>query len=198
MRAARYPWRPAEPTVALFAQNALRLTGQSGDRAILTQYFGSVGHPASQPGQATAPAPEGLSDSGRLVYALLTTTDPSAVDALLTQLSPAQLAEITALSPSVGIERLQARLFIMHDTSDPYVPVTESYRLDAAVRDPNEKYYAHFAFFQHVRPAPAALDRITLLRESASGCARGTCTGRLWGMKGVCEVGVSTGSHGMS
>lgn len=153
-----YAWQPADQTVAVFAQNVLQLTGDPGERARLVAHF------AGAPGASGGP-PEGLSADGQLAYALLTTTGPAAVDGLLARLSPEQRATLAALSPSTAIEQLKAQLYIMHDTSDPYVPVTESYALAAARPDPSQTHYVHFELFKHVRPTAQAVDRVTLVQE---------------------------------
>ena len=52
----------------------------------------------------------------------------------------------------------------MHDVSDPYVPITESYRLADTITDPDKKVYAEFVLFDHVRPR-RALDKVALIGE---------------------------------
>lgn len=153
-----YPWQPDRQTIALFAQNVLLFTDDPTDRAILTQHF-------LQNGEDSGQSPEGLTLFGSLVYALLTTTYPPMVDALLAQITPDKLAQAAMISPSAGIERLKAKVFIMHDVSDPFVPVTESYRLADAITDPGQKVYAQFVLFDHVRPTQS-LSRLTLAQEA--------------------------------
>lgn len=148
-----YPWQPSEQTVALYTQNVLGYLDNADDQAILKQYF--TGGTAEL---------EYLTPGGRLAYGLLTSTDAQEVDALLAQIPPQYQNKIASVSPSAGIGRLQAKVFIMHDISDPYVPVTESYRLANAIFDPGQKVQAEFVLFEHVRPN-RALDRLTLFRE---------------------------------
>ena len=136
-----YPWQPHRQTVELFAQNLLLFVDDPADRTMLTQHF--------QDGAEGDRPPETTSVFAPIAYGLLTTTEPGAVDALMAQIPAEQLARAAALSPSAGIERLKAQVFIMHDASDPFVPVTESYRLAEAI---NGEVYAQFALFDHVRP----------------------------------------------
>lgn len=152
-----YPWQPADQTVELFAQNVL-LHLAAGDQALLKQHYQNP-NPAAQ-------APAGLSPIGRIAFSLLTARGPSEVDALIAQLPPETLLKMAAVSPSTGMARLKARIYIMHDVSDPYVPLTESYRLADAISDPNQVVRAEFVLFDHVRPSHT-VDQITLLAEGA-------------------------------
>ena len=69
------------------------------------------------------------------------------VDLVVAELSPATAAFFQAISPSAGIENLEARVLIMHDTADRLVPSEESRRL-AAVLDEENVYHTEFSFFQ--------------------------------------------------
>ncbi|MSQ33489.1 MAG: hypothetical protein EXR60_03615 [Dehalococcoidia bacterium] len=57
-----------------------------------------------------------------------------------------------ALSPSLQLHRLRARLFLMHDRSDSYVPYTESRRLAEGAVGARLVRHSEFALFQHVTP----------------------------------------------
>jgi len=151
-----YPWEPAQQTVELFAQNLLFLSNPE-DREILRKYF--------QTAKDDQPTPTGLSPLGKTIFAILTTTDPTTVDSLLMQFPAEIITSMNALSPEAGISRLKAKVFIMHDISDPYVPITESYRLRDSITNPEQIVYAQFALFEHVRPT-RHLNKITLSKEA--------------------------------
>jgi len=148
-----YPWQPSEQTVALFAQNVLGYLENADDQTILMQHF------AGQPAELNR-----LTEEGKMAYDLLTMTQPHEMDALLAQLPQSYQNKIATISPGSNIEQLKAKVFIMHDSSDPYVPVVESYRLADAIADPDQKVQAEFVLFKHVRP-DTALDRLTAVRE---------------------------------
>jgi fermentation-respiration switch protein FrsA (DUF1100 family) len=141
----------------LYVQNVLSYVDNPADRAVLEQRF-------TDTKGVNLLKHDRLTPLGELAYALLTTTDPRAVDALIPQIPQDNQATLMSLSPSTGIDRLRAKIFIMHDFSDPFVPVTESYRLADALPNPGRKVYAQFELFEHVRPKHA-LDRATLVFE---------------------------------
>ena len=69
------------------------------------------------------------------------------VDEVVADLSPATATFFRDISPSTGIDNLEARVLIMHDTADKLVPPEESRRLAAAMDDENI-YHTEFSFFQ--------------------------------------------------
>lgn len=140
-----YPWQPAAPTVALFAQNVLLQVDDPRERTLLMERLQN--NPGGSEWSAT------LTSVGKVAYSLLTTTEVAEVDRLLTQIPADKMAQLATVSPSTRLNLLKAKVFIMHDVSDPYVPVTESYRLRDAIDDPSQKVYAQFELFSHVRPA---------------------------------------------
>ncbi len=63
--------------------------------------------------------------------------------------------EITGLekiSPSESINNFKARIFILHDKSDVYVPYLESAKLNEALPNEVNKTYLLVNLFQHVQP----------------------------------------------
>lgn len=136
-------WEPAQPSVELFARNVLLYVDDPLDRQLISDHFAS--------GAPLIPPPPNLSPRGSLAYQILTTSDPEHIDRLLAQLPTDISDRLDALSPSHVINRVKAPIFVMHDVSDPYVPVQESLSLADAV-DPDRLYYSQFAFFNHVRP----------------------------------------------
>lgn len=151
-----FPWQPAEQSVNLFVKNVLLYLNNTVDREILMVFY--------QNRDSNSSHPAGLSPLGEIAYELLTTSNTQAVDALLEQIPPEIQDQLDRISPKTGMSALRAKVFIMHDISDPYVPVTESYHLADAIQDPDRKVYAKFVLFEHVRPS-GVLDRVTLVRE---------------------------------
>jgi dienelactone hydrolase len=137
------PWKPAEPSLVLFARNVFLYIEDPHDRMVISDEF-------AKGGSVSIP-PAGLSEQGTFVYQLLTTSDPHQFDRLIEQLPSDLRNRLNALSPSQAIGHVLAPIYIMHDVSDPYVPVTESYHMAAAV-NPTQLHYTQFAFFNHVRP----------------------------------------------
>jgi len=136
-----HPWQPAQPTVAVFAQNVVSYVDDPAERTLLMKLIQEETNQPSQP----------LSPTGTLAYQILTTTDPATVDALLAQIPPDKQAQIAALSPSTNISNLKAKVFIMQDLSDPFIPVTETTLLANALED-DQKISTQFVLFDHIRP----------------------------------------------
>lgn len=155
-RGTTVSWQPAPATVMLVTQNILAQLPRAEDRVLLQRTFGA-GEPADE--TLASLTPEGLT-----AYRLLSTTESAAFDQVLAELPTAHKAYLVTLSPSRGIADLRARLFIMHDEDDPYIPVGESYRLAAAIVDPAQKQQATFRIFAHVRPRRMA-DQLILVQD---------------------------------
>ncbi len=149
-------WQPSPSTLMLVTQNVLELAPEPADGDLLRRIIVD-GDPADE----ILPA---LSPVGAISYQYLTTSDPQKIDDLLERLPGWYKDHLDALSPSNGMSNLHANIFIMHDHSDPYIPVAESYRLADAITDPEQKKQATFELFAHVRPH-TSLDGIILLRD---------------------------------
>ena len=92
-----------------------------------------------------------LDGKARLVYDLFTAPDPATVDALMARL-PADVRErLRDISPSTYVHDLRARIFVMHDVDDSFVPYVESRRFVAAL-PPDRRVYTEFSIFAHVEP----------------------------------------------
>ena len=84
---------------------------------------------------ADAPLPAGLSPGGAALLELLTNTTPERVPDLLARLPAPLRAEITALNPAEQpMNRLHARLLLLHGRGDTIIPYTESIALAESVR----------------------------------------------------------------
>jgi pimeloyl-ACP methyl ester carboxylesterase len=96
--------------------------------------------------------------------------DASARRALATgtleELSPAVRRRLDALSPDTVVNRLHARLLIVHGRDDPVVPFTESLRLAAAARALRPRVVIIGAI-AHVERQPAAARLVDLLKLAA-------------------------------
>lgn len=155
-RGHQVAWLPAAPTIALVTQNVLAQLAVPKDQALLQDFFirGGQGEELK----------DLLTPSGYLAYRLLTTTDQRTFEKLLAQAPAASRSYLAALSPRTRAADLHARIFIMHDESDPYIPVGESYRLAEAIGDPAQMRQGTFRIFAHVRPQRTT-DRLILAQD---------------------------------
>ena len=111
------------------------------DRALLTRIF--IDKEAGAEGGIGSLSPEGTT-----VYRLLKGTSLDEVQGLVEQLSPKTLDFLRDISPSAKIDRLKARVLIMHDRGDRLVPSEESRRLAEGLGKGSDTYHTEFSSFQ--------------------------------------------------
>jgi hypothetical protein len=95
-----------------------------------------------------------LTALGRGSYEFLANDDATVVQAFIDRLPESMRETLEYLSPRTSIDNLKAELFIVHDHADPFIPYTESRRLENAIAD-REEIDAHFEeirLFEHVEP----------------------------------------------
>ncbi len=133
------PWEPDKLTYGVFRDHLIEGVVSGEDRRLLTQVYVEGKSPE---GDLEQMAPDALA-----VRKLLDGVPYEEVDLVVAELSPATAAFFRAISPSAGIENLEARVLIMHDTADRLVPSEESRRLAGAL-DEGNVYHTEFSFFQ--------------------------------------------------
>jgi len=142
------PWQPINnpfdvPGYVLAQAIASTLPADQG--AILLNAFGPN---ASAPSASDLAS---LSPPALAAYHLLAGDQPNQVTANIAALSPAMHAQLLALSPSAFAPQIRARIYLLHDASDPYVPFTESRDFDAALTRLGRPHdYVEFSIFSHV------------------------------------------------
>ncbi|MCL4835284.1 MAG: dienelactone hydrolase family protein [Caldilineaceae bacterium] len=149
------PWQPAPQAVALYLQNVLMHIEDDTSRKQI-EY-------ALQENQSIDIA--ALRPDVRRIYQVLAASTPSEMERRLSELSEDKLAYFAAISPSHAISQLKARVFVMHDIADPYMPVSESYQLAEAIPPSTEVVITRFQLFNHVHPS-GVLGRAILAKES--------------------------------
>ena len=76
---------------------------------------------------------------------------------LLAGLPPAMVQRLARVSPSTYLAQLHARLYLMHDLDDSFIPFTESRAMVAQAPAGTVQRYTEFSIFAHVipdRPVP--------------------------------------------
>lgn len=92
-----------------------------------------------------------LSPATVAIYHLLAGDEPTQVAANLAQLTPAIQALLVNLSPATVANQIHAKIFLLHDRHDLYVPFTESRHFAAALQAAGHPYsYVEFDIFAHV------------------------------------------------
>ena len=143
------PWAVDPLTRRVFVNELIEVVSDPAERQFLTRRF--VDNAA---GDDDADAPAVWSDQGSLSRRILEGTTPEQASELFDQMPEAFRQGLAAISPSVHLSQVRAKLLIMHDVGDPLIPVGESRRLVQALRESGRPAarYTETAIFDHVRP----------------------------------------------
>ena len=135
------PWDTDKLTYRVFRNHLIDGVPDPAERALLTGVFKD-----QQPALAAEVA--SLSTEGAAVYKLLEGVSLDEADVLVDQLSAETKDFFRRVSPSTNIEKLKARVLIMHDRADRLVPSEESRRMADALADVPGTYHTEFSLFQ--------------------------------------------------
>ena len=135
------PWKPDKLTLKVFSGHLVEGVTDPDDRDLLSRVF-------VDKQQASEAEVRSLGSEGMAVYRLLNGVPPEEVDGLIQKLSPETHEFLRLISPKTHIDRLKARMLIMHDRADRLVPSEESRRLVEALGEEHDTYYTEFSFFQ--------------------------------------------------
>lgn len=157
------PWHTDLLTYRVFRNHLVEGVTDLGERAFLTEVFRDY-DPTIERDISS------LSTEARAVYMLLSGSSYTEVDGLMEQLSPETKEFLRKVSPSTNIDKLHARVLIMHDRADKLVPSEESRRLADALSGASDTYYTEFSFFQkeiqlHVADA-SSVSPVDFVREA--------------------------------
>ncbi len=140
------PWEPNQDAVQWFSQQLVSAVSDKDDRETLERTL--------KAGRVGSDEVLAMSPGARSVYLALTNRDVARAPLLYEELPDEVKAYFERLSPSAALDWLQAKVFIMHDRNDSYVPYVESERLMEALTAAEypRKYYTQFDIFQHMHP----------------------------------------------
>ncbi len=138
------PWSPvAVPLQALSSTIAPALPASDG--ALLIQAFASYPAGALNAQQLAQLAPQSAA-----AYHLLAGDQPDKVAENLAAFTPDLRRLLVQLSPSSVVAQLHAPVYLLHDRSDQFVPVSESQAFADALERLHHSYdFAKFGIFQH-------------------------------------------------
>jgi dienelactone hydrolase len=139
------PWHPVPYPLQVLADTlAPLLPGNDGQT--LASAFAPNGSLSLSPAQVAH-----LDPSSAAAYHLLTGDEPAQVNANLEALSPQMKALLSSLSPSQVVSQMHTPIYLLHDRSDQFVPVSESLEFAATLARLHYPYdFAEFGIFQHV------------------------------------------------
>ena len=142
------PWQPVYFPMQVLA-NTLAPLLPGDDGTVLENTFAPGGSKLSASQLAQ------LAPSSAAVYHLLSGDEPAQINANLAAFSPALNALLASLSPSQIVDKIRAPIYLLHDRSDQYVPVTESRAFAAALARLHHPYdFAEVGVFQHTEVRP--------------------------------------------
>ena len=139
------PWETATLSVEVIRIHLIDDIASAEERDVLERAF-LKGEPI------TSGELESLSDEAATVFAMLSGPTRSEAQQLLANLPAETRSSLREISPISGLDRLSARLLIMHDREDALIPYSESKKLLDALGDGGNAYYTEFSFFSHVDP----------------------------------------------
>ena len=135
------PWEPDDLTLRVMRYHLIDGVSNQKDKIrLIAMYFPKD--------NAQPPQPIFESDEGRAVHRLLNGVSYEEVDELMTYLSPKTMEFLRTVSPSTKIDRLEARVLMMHDRGDKLVPSEESRRFADALGRDSDTYHTEFSLFQ--------------------------------------------------
>jgi dipeptidyl aminopeptidase/acylaminoacyl peptidase len=140
-------WDPRWHAKRVMAHQLINALEDEQDREMLRAWY-------LEGDDATAAELASISPVARNSYEFLTNRDPAAVQELIDRLPAAAIEKLDYLSPRTHVDALDAELFIVHDRADPFIPYTESRRLEEALGE-DTSAPAHFdeiRLFEHVTP----------------------------------------------
>jgi len=136
-------WKERPPAEKVVARQLIAVVDSPRDRELLTQWF--IERKEREPELL-------VSAVGRSSYDFLANREPGAVRELIERLPEDAVARLDELSPRTSIHRVQAELFIIHDRADPFIPYTESRRLEDVIGDRANTHFDEIRLFEHVEP----------------------------------------------
>ena len=139
------PWEPHELAIWVLGRQLVDTLPEGEDRAVLDRLL------VQQEPDAREDV-DRLSPLGRAVLGLLDGLPTDEAERALALLPPASQERLRRISPSQVLDHVHARLFVMHDQADAFIPYTESRRLVAQAPEEQVDLFTEFELFSHVVP----------------------------------------------
>ncbi len=139
------PWQPHPLTLEVLATQLVDTLPAPVDRALLARAF-LQRQPVDEAEWAS------LTPAGRDARQLLEGVSREEARAIVARLPEATRSRLAAISPSSFLPGLRARLYLMHDTGDSYIPFSETRLLAASAPAGTLQRYVETSIFEHVYP----------------------------------------------
>jgi dienelactone hydrolase len=142
------PWEPQTRTEEVFAVALADTLDRPEEQRLLRRAF--VDHEPVADAEWAGASDE--AEAARLLLGGGLNQDRAAARAALGRLSAAARARLVAISPATYLGQVRARLYLMHDADDSFVPFTQTRALAAAAPPGTVARVTEFSIFEHVIP----------------------------------------------
>lgn len=136
-------WKPSFKTAEIYNREAINVLSDDKDIATLSKYLVWIARENLSGGnyrELSASDRAGLSKDAIFIYDFLTNKNPPKFDFFEKNLLPEQKELINELSPSRKIENISAKVFLLADVNNVYIPFTEAKTLNETLNDNNNVY----------------------------------------------------------
>ena len=136
-------WKPSFKTAEIYNSEAINVLTDDREIETLSKYLVWIARENLSGGnyrELSASDRAGLSKDAIFMYDFLTNKNPSKFDFFEKNLLPEQKELINELSPSRKIENISARVFLLADVNNVYIPFTEAKTLNETLNDNNNVY----------------------------------------------------------
>ena len=145
-------WDPAELTRRVFNDFMLDQVHLDADRRALQGAYANAILLGAQP-VPDATLRDRLGSDGRAVYDLLMSSSWDEARAAVDALPTSTRRIIGDVSPMEHLDRLETKVYLMHEVADRWVPFVESRKLAGALEsDGRLQSHTEFRLFDHVQP----------------------------------------------
>jgi len=138
-----FTWQPDPKTVEIYNRETINLLGNKGDIEILQKYLVSPDSELLKSGNFQPLSEKEIntfSKEGRFTYDLLTNKDPNKVSYYLENVNTGQKNFLKDTSPSTNIGNLKAKIYILSDKNNIYIPYTEAEALHLALANKDHSF----------------------------------------------------------
>ena len=140
------PWTPADLSRSVVTAQLIEGMSDLDEISLLQRVF------VDKDAELEASSLSSLSEEAQTVHRLLSGVDLQEAQALIDSLPESTLATLASISPKTTVNKLKARVLIMHDREDHLVPSAESRRLAEALAERGDIHHTEFSLFQHLDP----------------------------------------------
>ena len=139
------PWNPDQLSVKSVQKGFINYIADRKEREILYRHF-------LENRKINQEQINGFSNEAKSIYEFLANSDGSQRAEIWASFPQEGKDLLTELSPSADISSLKAKLFVLNDKNDTYVPKIEGVRLAESLPK-DQIYFVEVDSFEHVNPA---------------------------------------------